>query len=150
MLEQPGSTWSTEVGGEGKAGGRAKAVRVSAGQPINDPSGAGVLPHDGPLEWLSGCRVPDEKGLALVGDSHRSQVSGGQVGCGECRSNHRPRVFENLDGIVFDPPGPREVLCVGSLGRCHHRPSLINDQEPSAGSSLVESANKGHSQTVLS
>ena len=102
------------------------------------------------MEWLSGFRIPNQKGLALVGDSDRSEVSGGQVGCGQCRSNHRPRVFEDLDGVVFDPPGPREVLCVGSLGRCHHRPCLVNDEEPSAGSSLVEGADKGHGQVVPS
>jgi len=125
-------------------------VRVSIGESINDPSGTGVLPHDRPVQWLSGCRVPDDEGLTLVGDSHRSQVGGGQIDCVECRVDHRPGVREDLDGIVLDPPGPRKVLCVGSLCRCHHSPCLVDHQESGTGSSLVKGADKNHDQFVLS
>ena len=49
-------------------------------QVVDDAVGARVLPDDGVVKRLAGLRVPDDRGLALVGDADRHQVLRGEIG----------------------------------------------------------------------
>ena len=54
--------------------------------------GAAVLPDDGVVDRLAGGAVPDQRGLALVGDADGRDVGGGGAGAGE-------RLAQRLDAV---------------------------------------------------
>ena len=77
VLQDPLDLAAGEVGGRRQArlaaDGLAVAVAFEGG---GDGVGAGVLPDDGVVVRAAVARVPDDGGLALVGDADRGQVGG--------------------------------------------------------------------------
>ncbi len=87
VVEQPGDLGAGEIGVEQQAGlgGDVPARAPSAFSCCAGVGGAPVLPDDGAVDRLAGRAVPDDRGLALVGDA-----DGGDVGRPRCRP-WRPR-----------------------------------------------------------
>ena len=106
--QQPFELGAREVGVEHQAGGGPHEVEVSLfAQLVAARRGATVLPHDGRGQRRPGDAVPHHGRLALVGDpdgGHRLVQSCGHPGQ---RGLHR---VPDLDGVVFHPARPGEVL----------------------------------------
>ncbi len=80
ILEDPFDLGAGEIGRQGQADFLAEAVLAAVlGQFIADLVGAGILPDDGIVDGLSGGLLPDDRGLALVGDTDRCDIRRGNV-----------------------------------------------------------------------
>jgi hypothetical protein len=81
VVEDPGGLGAGEVGVEEEAGlPRHRGLVPGRLQPGAELGRAPVLPDDAPMHGLSGGAVPDDRGLALVGDADRGDVGGGRSG----------------------------------------------------------------------
>ena len=90
MVEQPGDLGGREIGIEQQPGARCDHGLV----PRLPQRGAGVsrapiLPDDGIVDRLAGRAVPDDRGLALIGDADRGDVSRGDAGLRHRRAHGR-------------------------------------------------------------
>ena len=103
-----------------------------------DPVGAGVLPDDRVVVRPAGALVPHQRGLALVGDSQRRQVGGGQIRRVQRRHDHRRGAFPDLDGIVLDPARLRQDLFVLELVTPDLGAVVVEDHAAGAGGALVD------------
>jgi hypothetical protein len=111
MIEHPRELGGGEVGVDHQPGDLADtALMPGLSQPGAVRRCAPVLPDDGAREGLERATVPDDEGLALVGDSDRAHIArpgaGGCEGLTGCSLNRRP----DLLGVVLDPTGLRIVL----------------------------------------
>ncbi len=104
---------------------------------------APVLPDDRVVDRLAGFRVPDHRGLPLVGDSdsrHRPPVRSRQ------RLLHGgPLRVPDLLRFVFHPTRLRVMLRKLPLHGLHRAPGLIEQDRSRTGGSLVEREDKLHS-----
>ena len=106
--KQPGQLGGGEVRVEHQAGAGPHQLQVAGGlERLAEGGASSVLPHDGPMESLTGTAVPQHHGLALVGDPDRRHrlIQGGQQirqGGGDGRPD--------LLGVVLNPPGAGKVL----------------------------------------
>ena len=100
---------------------------------------------------LAGVPVPQQRGLALVGDADRRPRRPGR--CRPRRSasgTHRLHVVPDLGGVVLDPAGAREVLPVFALVDRHDRPARVEDDAARRGGALVDGDDiaLGHARTL--
>ena len=65
--------------------------------------GAAVLPDDGIADRLSGRAVPDQRGLALIGDADRGDVARVEPGLVQRLARGGELAFPDLDRVVLDP-----------------------------------------------
>src|SRR5207253_496916 len=65
--------------------------------------GAPVLPDDGVVDRLAALAVPEERGLALVGDADRHQILQGEVFFPQRLARHVALRPEQIQRIVLDP-----------------------------------------------
>ena len=154
VVEDPLDLRAGEIGRQRQPGLRPEAVLPASFGPAQDrPFGqlaadavrAGVLPDDGVVVRLAGARVPDHRGLALVGDADRCQVVRRQIGFRQTALDHILRARPDLQRVVLDPAGLRVDLLVFELVDAHHRAGVIEDHEAGAGRALVDGSNvSGH------
>ena len=82
------------------------------GQPVAEGRGPAALPDDGVVDGIARGAVPDEGGLALVGDADGGDVRGLDAALGK---GVRERVYlcaEDVRRVVLHPAGPRVYLRV--------------------------------------
>ena len=152
-LQDPGELRPGEVGGQGQPGRLAipvGSVRRPGGQPVADPLGSGVLPDDRRVDRLAGGTVPDDCGLALVGDADGDDIGRFGVGPGQRRPDDLAGVGPDLVRVVLDPAGPGKVLGVLELVRRDRTSIVIDQQAAAAGGALVDRDDiPGHSRHPL-
>jgi hypothetical protein len=139
VLEDPDDLGAREVGREREADDRLEAVRsLVAREAVDDRLRAGVLPHDRVVDGLAGGLVPDDRGLALVGDADRGDVVAGQVGAGERLADDLADVVPDLDRVVLDPARAGEDLLVLLLAGGDDRALLVEDDRAGRRRPLVD------------
>ena len=89
VVEDPLDLRPGEVGRQRQAGLGAEAVLAAVlGELVDDHVGPRVLPDDRVVDGLAGVLVPDDRGLALVGDADGGEVRGGDAGLVERAADH--------------------------------------------------------------
>jgi hypothetical protein len=63
------------------------------------------LPDDGVINRVSGVAIPNDRGLALIGDADRSHIVWSRAGAGQCLKSDRNLGGSDLLGIMLDPSG---------------------------------------------
>jgi hypothetical protein len=100
--------------------------------------GAAVLPDDGAAERAAGVAVPDEGGLALVGDADGEDVlrrdAAALDGALADRGGGRPEIV----GVVLDPARAGVVLGELLLGGGDDPHRLVEQDRPGRGGALVD------------
>jgi hypothetical protein len=139
VVEHPADAGRGEVGGQGQAG--AFGDQVGAGRVphlLHQALGAGVLPDDGASGGQAGEAVPQDGGLALVGDAGGGDLAGGDGGLGEGLGGDAFQVAPDLQGVVLDPAGFGEVLAVLALRDRHQPPVVVEQDAAGGGGALVD------------
>ena len=110
-----------------------------------DPVGPGVLPDDGVVVRAPRVLVPDQRGLALVGDAEAVQVRGGQALAVQRGLDHRGGPLPDLHRVVLDPAGLGQDLVVLELVAADFIAAVVEDHASRAGRALVHRCHKvGH------
>ena len=136
VLGEPGELGAGEVRVQAQAGelGDPRLDAVGA-QPVADAGGAPVLPDDRRPGRLAGAPVPDDGGLALVGDP---DAGGLRVGAGERLTaggdGRRPDVLR----LVLDPAGAGEELGELAIAAGQDVAVLTDDQRGHPGRTCVD------------
>ena len=108
MVEQPGDLGGGEIGIEQQSGARCDQGLVSLlSQCGAGVRGAPVLPDDCIVDGAAGRAVPDDRGLALIGDADRGDVLRPGADLGERRAYGRKGGRPDRLGIVLDQAGGR-------------------------------------------
>src|SRR5699024_7880027 len=105
---------------------------------VDDLLGPGVLPDDRVVDRFAGVLVPDDRGLALVGDADRGDVALAQRCPGQGQTDHLAGVPPDLQRIVLHPAGLRQDLLVLDLPGLHDLTGVVEDDGAGAGRSLVD------------
>ena len=138
VVQDPFDLGAGEVGGQRQAHLLLETLSPAVlGQLVHDVLGTGVLPDDRVVDGLAGVLVPDDGGLALVGDAHGGDVVAGQIGLGQCRFDHLPGVVPDFNGVVLHPTGLREDLLVFLLTAGHDVAAVVENDGARAGGALV-------------
>jgi hypothetical protein len=82
--------------------------------------------------------IPDDGGLSLVGDADGRQIAASEAGGAQRAGDHLVDAGSNLDGIVFDPTGARQNLCVLDLTARDFLAAVVEHHESRAGGSLIQ------------
>ena len=91
VVQQPANLAAREIGVNDQARlARDQVAVAGALELVAEPGGAAVLPDDGVMDGLAGSAVPDDGGLALIGDADGRDVCGASARRGPARSG-RPR-----------------------------------------------------------
>ena len=146
VLENPLQLAAGEVGGRREPGFASNHlppfVVVQRG---GDLVGAGVLPDDRVVIRLTRLAVPDDRGLALVGDAQRRDVGGFQTDVVQRRGHHGLGVTPDLGRVVLDPAGARQDLLVLELVAPDLQTVVVEDHAAGAGGALVDRGDEvGH------
>jgi hypothetical protein len=150
VVEQPGDLGGAEVRIDDQA--RPLAHQALGARFLQLAAGrcrAPVLPDDGVGDRLAALAVPEERGLALVGDADRHHAFQRHPGALERAARHRALRGENLLGIVLDPAGLRVDLRELLLRDAHQRAVLVEDDGARARGALVERKNGAHAAILL-
>ena len=111
VVEQPGDLGGGEIGIEQQPGlGRDRRLVPCLLQRPAHVGRASVLPDDGAVDRLAAAPVPDEAGLALVGDADGGNVAGVELGGGHRLARRLHRGAPDVLRIVLDPAGSWIVL----------------------------------------
>src|SRR5215203_5279413 len=86
-----------------------------------------VLPDDGVVDRLAGLPIPNDDGLALVGDPDRRYVLRRRPGVIERLPHDRQGDLPDLVGVVLDPAGPGIMLRELLLGLSHRRAVVVEN-----------------------
>ena len=107
VVEHPRDLAAGEVGVDDQAGAFADEVFVAVAlQAIAEIRGPAVLPDDRVVDGLAGLAIPDDGGLALVGDADGGDVARPQVRAPERLGRHRDLRRPDLAaGRVRPSPG---------------------------------------------
>src|SRR5205823_142151 len=105
---------------------------------------AAVLPDDGAVNGPSGGAVPDDDGLALVGDPDGGDLGGPPVGGGQRLADGAGDGVPDVLGLVLDPAVAGVVLFDLLLGGPEdgERVGVVGDR-PGAGGALVDGQDHG-------
>src|SRR6185295_17933312 len=103
-VEQPGKLGAGKVRVEDEPG-LLPEERLEAAllQRLARRRGAPVLPDDGVAERLAGAAVPEQGGLALVGDADRGDVAGGDARLRDRLARRGELRLPDLARVVLDP-----------------------------------------------
>src|ERR1700730_16657428 len=111
---------------------------------------APVLPDDGIVDGLARRALPDEGGLALIGDADTGDCRGRKTGLAEDLAHRGKRRLPNLLGIMLDPAGSREDLPEFLLTDIDRRKIRSEDDSAGRRRALVDDENMpshGHYQS---
>jgi len=151
-IQDPGELGAGEIGVEQQAGllgdHRLVALGLEAGAQLG---GAAVLPDDGAVNRLAGLAVPNDHGLALVGDADGGDVAGRQAGIRQ-RDPHRVLGgAPQIAGRVLDPAGAGEVLFELLLSDALDGELPVEDDGAGRGRPLVDGEHvAGHAVSPVS
>ena len=141
VVEQPAQLQSGKIAGERQAGPRAKPVLAAVARELRHQRiDARVLPDDRVVHRSAGGAVPQQRGLALVGDADRGEVAVRQVRAAQCLGDDRLGVAPDFQRIVFDPAGPRVDLPVLHLRAGDRCARAVEHDEAGARGALVDRA----------
>ena len=139
VIEQPAELGAGKIGIEEEAGlGGDHRVMAIGGKSGAEFRGTSVLPDDGPVDRFAGLAIPDDGGLALVGDADGGDICGRQPGLLEGPAAGSDGRGPDLLGVVFDPAGLREILPEFLLGRGDDLECIAEDNGPGRGGALVD------------
>jgi hypothetical protein len=139
-----------EVGGEGQAGLRAKAVGApGAHQLRHRVAHTRILPDQSIMYGAAGPPVPKDGGLALVGDSDARQVPGLEAALGHRLGDHLLGAGPDFLGIMLHPSRLRIDLPVLFLRGRGDPAGTVEQNEPRAGGALIQGADiTGHKTKI--
>ena len=115
-------------------------------QPIAEVRRAAVLPDDGVVDGTSGLAVPDDRGLALVGDADGGDVPRPQVRAPQRLDGDGDLRRPDLVGIVLDPARLRKDLLELPLPDGDDGAVVIEDDGARAGRALIEGEDVRHAR----
>ncbi len=145
VIEQPGDLGGGEIRIEQQPGlvadGRRFARRPQRGAVLR---GAAVLPDDGVVDRPAGRALPDDRGLALVGDADGGHILGREPGLGHGVAHRRDDARPDLLRIVLDPAGLRIDLPQLLLGARDRRERAIEHDGARRGRALIDGDDVGH------
>jgi hypothetical protein len=100
--------------------------------------GAPVLPDDGVVDGIAAPALPDERGLALIGQTDRCDRARRLRRLGERLAHRGQRRAPDRLGIVFDPAGVGIKLRELLLRDCDRRRVGAEHQRAGGGRSLID------------
>ena len=115
-----------------------QAIQLPRSQAIADARGAAVLPDDGVADRVSCGAIPDDGGLALVGDSDGGDVSRADICLRECLRRHTRLSGPDVARVVLHPAWFGENLSELLLRDGDDGTGVIEDDRTGARSALVE------------
>ena len=143
VIEQPGDLGGREIGIQQQAGlGRHGRLVPRAFQAAAHLRRASVLPHDGAVDGPACTPVPDDAGLALVGDADGGNVARAELGCGKRLPGGLHRRAPDVFRIVLHPPGGWIVLGKLSLGEPQERQVGAEQNRAARGGALIDRQNR--------
>ena len=150
VVQNPGDLAPGKIGIDHEPGTvaneRLVAVRLELVAELRGPA---ILPHDRRMDGLPGLPVPDDRGLALVGDADRRDVRQPHLRAAERLDRHRDLRGPDLLRVVLDPPRLREELSELFLRHRDGDAVVIEQDGARAGGSLVESKDIGHRRSLM-
>src|SRR5690606_35110255 len=97
-----------------------------------------VLPHDGAVLLRTAPAVPEQRGLALVGDANGRDFFADHPRLAHRLTHRAAHALPDLLGVVLDPTGFGEVLGELTVGPPQGGPVQIHHQRGGAGGALVD------------
>lgn len=144
VVQQPAGLRTGEVRGQRQAGLAAEAVLADVAAELTaEGVGAGVLPDDGVVDGLTRVLVPEQRGLALVGDADGLDVLAGDAGLLDGPGDDLLDVRPDLGGVVLDPARLREDLLVLLLVDGDDASVAVEDDAAAGGGALVDGGDEG-------
>ena len=145
MVEHPADLGGGKIGIEPQPGTFRHHLGVPRGfQSLTDIGGAAILPDDGVANGPTGGALPDQGGLALIGDAEAGDIRGLQPRLGQCPARSAERRRPEGFGIVLDPTGMREDLWKFLLRARDGLERRIEDNGAGGGGALVDDQNVRH------
>ena len=139
VVQDPLDLGAREVGRQRQADLGPEAVLAAVLAELVDVDvGARVLPDDRVVDGLAGVLVPDDRGLALVGDADGGDVGGGDAGLLEGALDDLLAARPDLRRIVLDPARLGVDLLVLLLVDRDDAAGVVEDHEAGARGALVE------------
>ena len=139
VVEQPLQFGGGEIGVELEARAfldEGRLARVK--QAVAHAGGAPVLPHNGVGHRFAGHAVPQQRGLALVGDADRGHLRGLDAALRQRLARAGELAVPDVERVVLDPARLGEVLGEFTLAAGHRQASAVEQDGARAGRALVE------------
>ena len=142
LVQDPGEFRGGEIGVQQQAGlFRHHGFTAGILHHRTDVGRAPVLPDDGVVDRLAGGAVPDDCGLALVGDADGQRHAATRPRLCHHGGRHIDRCLPDILRIVLDPAISWKMLReLGGLLR-QYRAFLVKQDGARAGGALVDSNN---------
>ena len=126
VVEDPLQLGGREVGVDDEAGLFPEFFGQAAGlQLVAVGAGAAALPDDRMVDRLTGLLVPDDGGLALVGDADGRDIRRAGPDLVHGRKGHAQLGGPDLVGVMLHPAGLRKILGELLLGHAAHLARLV-------------------------
>ena len=139
VVQEPADLGAGEVGGQRQAAlGTEPVLALVTTEFAHEVVGAGVLPDDGVVDRLSGLLVPQQGGLALVGDADGGDLVGGDVAFLQGFPHDGLDVGPDLLGVVFHPARFGEDLTVLTLVYRDDAPVPVEEDAAARRGALVD------------
>ena len=139
ILEHPGDLAGGEIGIDQKARALLNGLAMSrVAQALAEIGGAAILPDNRIVNGLSGVAVPQERGLALIGNADARYVFGAGTCFLKSFTSDSDLRRNNVLGIVLNPSGLGKDLLELALGNGADGTSLIEQQGARAGGALIQ------------
>ncbi len=139
VIENPLDLGAGEVGVDHQSGGLADVVfHAVALELVADRRALAALPDDGVVDRTAGYLVPDDGGLALVGDADGGHLLVGDAGLGQGFDEHAALGRPDFHGVMLDPARLRVDLRELALGDGHHVGVAVQHDGAGTGGALVE------------
>lgn len=111
--------------------------------------GAAVLPDNRIVKRLAGGPVPEQGGLALIGDADGGDILRADTGALDRGAGGAGDGGPEIGGIMFDPARSRVVLGEFLLRRGNRLQRLIEEDCPRRSRPLIYGKNMGHRSGFL-
>jgi hypothetical protein len=141
LPHQPLELGGGEIGIRHEAGAGGDEAGVELAAAIR---GAPVLPDDRAMDRLAGLPVPQDRGLALVGDADRRDVAAAHARVAEGFAGGGERDPPDLLGVVLDPAGLRKMLGQLAIAAAENVSAGVEDERGGTGGALIEGEYQAH------
>ena len=140
VFQDPLDLGGGEIGVRHKAGVFPDVVRHAGGpeQLVHKGRGAAALPDDGVIHRASGVFIPQDGGLALVGDANARNVSGVHAALGDHLVHHAVLAGPDLHRVVLHPALMGVDLLKFPLLDADDVLLVVKQDRPAAGSALIQ------------